>query len=74
MSRAFAKEYDDQWLGDVEPTVIALALYLTRENGGVWVIETKSFKGKSGHTVHEMSNGLCYRLDNDGRWQVELDY
>lgn len=73
MSRAFAKEYDDQWLGDVEPTISALALYLTRENGGVRVIETKTHLNKRGKTVHEMSNGLSYRLDDDDRWQVELD-
>ena len=73
MSRAFAKEYDDQWLGDVEPTVSALSLYLTRENGGVRISEIKSFQNKSGQTVHEMSNGLSYMLDNDGRWQVLLD-
>lgn len=73
MSRAFAKEYDDQWLGDVEPTVSALALYLTRENGGTRVTEIKSYRNPQGQEVHEMSNGLNYSLDNDGRWQVLLD-
>ncbi len=73
MSRAFAKEYDDQWLGDVEPTVGALALYLTRENGGARITEIKTSKNAVGREVREMSNGLCYILDDNNRWQVALD-
>lgn len=73
MSRGFVKEYDDQWLGDVDATVPALCRYLTQENGMVRVTETKTFKDKNGRTIHEMSNGLCYVLDHNVRWVVVLD-
>lgn len=73
MSRGFVKEYDDQWLGDVDATVPALGRFLTQENGGVRVTEVKSYHNKAGREVHEMSNGLCYVLDDNDRWMVVLD-
>lgn len=74
MSRAFAKEYDDQWLGDVEASLPALMVYLTRENGGQRTYEIKTHSDAKGRQIHEMSNGLSYTLDDNNRWQVVLDY
>jgi hypothetical protein len=37
MSRAFVKESEGEWLGDVAPELSALEQFLTRENGGVKV-------------------------------------
>ncbi|HEU0111595.1 MAG TPA: hypothetical protein VFQ73_12005 [Flavisolibacter sp.] len=71
MSQAFVKESDEQWLHDVQPTLNALIVYLTRENNGIRVYEQKSFVNKDGVEVHQMSNGLNYSKDKDGRWQVE---
>ncbi|CAN5152158.1 hypothetical protein BH09BAC1_BH09BAC1_22010 [soil metagenome] len=73
MSRGFVKEYEDQWLGDVDATVPALGRYLTAENGGAKVTETNHFRNSEGREVHEMSNGLCYVLDHNERWMVVLD-
>ena len=67
------KEYDDQYLGDVEPTMAALIRFLTIENGGARMEETRTAQLPNGTTVHEMSNGLCYALDGDNRWYVVLD-
>ena len=70
MSQAFVKENEEQWLHDVSPTLNALINYLTRENNGVRVYEKKAWAGTNGKQVHEMSNGLSYSIDNDGRWYV----
>lgn len=46
-------------------------LYLRRENNGVRVVEAKSYPHpETGKTVHEMTNGLSYSLDADGRWYI----
>ncbi len=37
MSQAFVKESDEQWLHDIQPTLHALVVYLTRENNGIRV-------------------------------------
>ena len=42
MSQAFVKESDEQWLHDIQPTLNALIVYLTRENNGVRVYEQKA--------------------------------
>src|SRR5437868_6801479 len=42
MSQAFVRENDEQWLHEVQPTIHALTVYLTRENNGIRVYETKS--------------------------------
>jgi hypothetical protein len=73
MSQAFVKEEDGQWLQDIQPTLNALIVYLTRENNGVRVYEQKSFLDeKLGKEVHKMSNGLDYTKDEEGRWMVVL--
>ena len=69
MSRAFVKESESEWLGDVAPDLNALGRFLTRENGGVKVSHVRTFFGETdGREVHEMSNGSCYALDDDRRW------
>ena len=71
MSQAFVKEEDSQWLQDIQPTLHALIVYLTRENNGIRVYEQKSFLDeKLGKEVHKMSNGLDYTKDDEGRWMV----
>ncbi|HEY9008052.1 hypothetical protein [Ohtaekwangia sp.] len=70
MSQAFVRENDDLWLHDVAPTLNALIIFLTRENGGVRVYEQKSFTDVSGKEVHLMSNGLSYAKDDRGKWEV----
>jgi hypothetical protein len=71
MSQAFVKEGDEQWLGDIDPTIKALVNYLTRENNGIRVYEQKQFVDpKTGKEVYVMSNGLSYSKDIDGRWEI----
>lgn len=71
MSQAFVKESEEQWLHDIQPTLHALTLYLTRENNGIRVYEQKNFvDAKSGKEIHIMSNGLHYSKDDEGRWCV----
>jgi hypothetical protein len=71
MSQAFVKESDEQWLHDVQPTLNALIVYLTRENNGVRVYEIKGYVDpKTGKDVHDMSNGLSYTKDDAGRWEI----
>lgn len=69
MSQAFVRESDDQWLDEVAPTLPALIHFLTRENNGIRVYEKKAFN-ENGRDIHEMSNGLFYGKDINGRWQI----
>lgn len=70
MSRAFMKESDDQWLHDVAPTLSALLIYLARENNGIRVYEEKRSIDADGREVYDMSNGLSYTKDDEGKWRV----
>ncbi len=71
MSQAFVRESEEQWLHEVSPTMNALLVYLTRENNGIRVYEKRNFiDKKSGQEVYEMSNGLVYGKDENGRWLV----
>jgi len=70
MSQAFVKEEDGQWLHDVPPTMTALINYLTRENNNIRVYEKKNYSNAAGKEVHEMSNGLSYSKDVEGKWCV----
>jgi GTP cyclohydrolase II len=70
MSQAFVKENDEQWLHDIQPTLNALIVYLTRENNGIRVYEQKSFVDKKGNDIHQMSNGLSYSKDENSKWYV----
>ncbi len=68
MSRAFVKESEGEWLGDVAPEIGALERFLTRENGErVFLIRTTQ-DTTAKRAIHEMSNGNSYALDDDGRW------
>ena len=70
MSSAFVKESEEQWLHDIDPTLNALVVYLTRENNGVRVYEQKRTRDeKSGKEIFAMSNGLSYTRIND-RWTI----
>ncbi len=71
MSQAFVKESDDQWLHDIQPTLNALIVYLTRENNGIMVYEQKTYVSeKDRKQVHLMSNGLSYSKDDEGKWYI----
>jgi len=71
MSQAFVKESDEQWLHDVQPTIQALVVYLTRENNGIRVYEISNAMNKNkSREVHKMSNGLDYAKDREGRWEI----
>jgi len=71
MSQAFVKEQDDQWLHEVPPTLNALIHFLTMENNGIRVTEVTTHI-HNGIEIHEMSNGLQYQKDSDGKWQVVI--
>jgi hypothetical protein len=71
MSQAFVRESDEQWLHEISPTMNALLVYLTRENNGIRVYEQKTFlHPKIGKEVFQMSNGLSYTKDDEGRWSI----
>jgi hypothetical protein len=71
MSSAFVKESDEEWLHDIAPTMPALINYLTRENNGIRVYERSTrLDAKTGKSVHVMSNGMSYSIDNDNKWFV----
>ena len=69
MSQAFVKEEDDQWLHDIPGTITALINYLTRENNGIRVYEKRKHI-KNDVEIYEMSNGLSYSKDANGKWQI----
>jgi hypothetical protein len=70
MSSAFVKESEEQWLHDIQPTLPALIVYLTRENNGIRVYEKKNYiDPDSGAEIFEMSNGLSYSK-KDGHWII----
>ena len=70
MSRAFVKESEGEWLGDVAPEIAALERYLSRENGEKIYRLREGRDGVSDRITHEMSNGDSYALDMDRRWSV----
>lgn len=71
MSQAFVKESDEQWLHEISPTLNALIVYLTRENNGIRVYEQKTtVHAKTWKEVVQMSNGLSYTKDDEGRWMI----
>jgi hypothetical protein len=73
MSQAFVKEDDEQWLHEIPGTMPALINYLTRSNNGIRVYERRSFYDDcSDRTIHEMSNGLSYVKDKEGKWAILL--
>jgi hypothetical protein len=72
MSSAFIREGDDQELSEISPTISSLISFLTRENGGIRVYEKKRINGPDGGTLHEMSNGLTYRVNSASKWEIVI--
>jgi hypothetical protein len=71
MSQAFVRESDEQWLHEVQPTLNALVVFLTRGNNGIRVYEQKTaIDKKTNREVYHMSNGLAYTKDDEGRWMI----
>ena len=71
MSRGFVKEYEDQWLHEIPPSMSALVRFLTIESNGVPIHEKRNYPHPTnGREVHEMSNGLSYSLGDDGKWYI----
>ena len=70
MSQAFVKDEDPQWLHEIPGTMKALIDYLTRENNNIRVYVKKTVVLKNGREEHEMSHGLKYSKDDDGKWAV----
>jgi hypothetical protein len=73
MSGAFVREGDYRDLSDIAPTINALILLLTAENGGIRVYEKKRFTATDGVLIHEMSNGLDYSVNAKGKWEIALN-
>ena len=71
MSQAFVRENEEQWLRDIAPTLPALIVYLTRENNGIRVYEQNNIlHPTTGREVFQMSNGLSYTKNEQGKWMV----
>jgi hypothetical protein len=70
MSQAFVREGDPQDLQDISPTITALISFLTNENGGIRVYVKKQTKGNNGELVQMMSNGLGYKVNDKGKWEI----
>ena len=71
MSRGFTREYEDQWLHEIPPTMAALIQYLIRENNGIPVHERRTYTDPAtGREVHEMSNSLSYAVDEKNQWYM----
>ena len=71
MSQAFVRDSEEQWLHEIAPTMNALIVYLTRENNGIRVYEKRSYQDeRTGRQHYEMSNGLSYAIDEEGKWYV----
>lgn len=74
MSSAFVRESDEQWLHEVGPSLNALIVFLTRDNGGIRVYEKKEyFNPKENRDVYQMSNGLSYAKNDDSKWYIVWD-
>ena len=74
MSSAFVRESDDQKLNEVAPNLTALLFYLRRENGGMTIHQNKSYYSqKHKRDVYEMSDGLAYARNDEGKWYIILD-
>jgi hypothetical protein len=71
MSQAFVKEGDQQWLHEIPPTIHALIAYLTRENNGIRVNESRVYvEPTTNREIHVMSNGMSYAKNSEGKWEI----
>ncbi len=64
------RDGEDMWLSDVAPSFQALIVFLTKENNEVRVYEKRNFENPAGRLVHEMSNGMSYSKDSNGKWEI----
>ena len=73
MSQAFVKEEDEQLLHEIQPTVNALIVYLTRHNNGIRVYEKSTVYSETYNAnIYKMSNGLSYVHNDEGKWMMIL--
>jgi len=73
MSQAFVKEEDEQLLHEIQPTVNALIVYLTRQNNGIRVYEKGTIYSETYNAnIYKMSNGLSYVHNAEGKWMMIL--
>ena len=71
MSQAFVRESEEQWLHEIQPTMQALIVYLSRENNNIRVnLVNTILDEKDNREKYEMSNGLMYSRDKQNRWEV----
>ncbi|HYK45373.1 MAG TPA: hypothetical protein VEV83_09405 [Parafilimonas sp.] len=71
MHQASVKDNEEKWLLEVLPTIHELIFYLTRLNDSIMVYVKKIYKDPDeGSNVYEMSNGLSYTHDGQGRWRI----
>ncbi|RYU91439.1 hypothetical protein EWM62_05720 [Mucilaginibacter terrigena] len=74
MSSAFVKEGENQWLHEIGPSMNALLFFLQRENGGLRIYERKNYyNATEGHDVYQMSDGLSYAKNDEGKWYIVWD-
>ena len=65
------KESDEQWLHEIQPTLQALIVYLSRENNNIRVnLESSFIDEKDEREKFKMSNGLIYSRDKENKWEV----
>jgi len=71
MHQASVKDNEEKWLLEVLPTIHELIFHLTRLNDSIMVYVKKIYKDPDeGSNVYEMSNGLSYTHDGQGRWRI----
>ncbi|MEO5968130.1 MAG: hypothetical protein ABIP69_07710 [Ferruginibacter sp.] len=71
MSSAFVRESDEQWLHEIQPTIQALIVYLSRENNNIRVnVDSSYIDEKEEREKFKMSNGLIYSRDKENKWEV----
>ena len=71
MRQASVKENEEKWLREVLPSIHELLFYLTRLNDSIMVYVKKIYKNPhDGANIYEMSNGISYTQDCEGKWRI----
>ena len=71
MHQASVKNIEEKRLREVLPTIHELIFYLTKLNDSIMVYVKKIYKDPhDGARIYEMSNGLSYTQDGEGRWWI----
>ena len=71
MRQASVKENEEKWLREVLPSIHELLFYLTKLNDSIMVYVKKIYKDpQDGANIYEMSNGISYTQDGEGRWRI----